>query len=96
MENIVIAEALKRGAEAFPNACCTGDTDLIIKVNGCLYECDVKSMTQRHIASGNYSYYHEALSKVADDVFFVSIHPVEHTINWHPKRVPEGLETFWN
>ena len=96
MENIVIAEALKRGAEVFPNACCTGDTDLIIKINGRVLECDVKSMTQRHLAVGNETYYHESINKVPKPIQFVSVHPIEHTIAWHPRRIPEGLETFWD
>ena len=96
MEHIVITEALKRGAEVFPNCTCTGSIDLIIKINGQHLDCDVKSMTQRHMQKGNYSYYHAQKSKTAKGVYCISVHPTTFVVSWHPSLTPKGLETFWD
>ena len=53
MEHIVITEALKRGAEVFPNCTCTGSIDMIISINDQHLDCDVKSMTQRQKSRGS-------------------------------------------
>jgi len=96
MEHIVITEALKRGAEVFPNSSCTGSIDLIIKINGQSIDCDVKSMTQRHKAKGLFYYSHTAKSMTSAGVYCISVHPETLSISWHPSLTPEGFETFWD
>lgn len=96
MEHIVITEALKRGAEVFPNCTCTGSIDLIIKINDKHLDCDVKSMTQRHISSGYSNYSHASKGMTAKGVYCISVHPITFKVSWHPSLTPKGLEAFWD
>ena len=96
MEHIVITEALRRGAEVFPNSSCTGSVDLIIKINGKSIDCDVKSMTQRNKSRGLFYYSHTPRGKTAEGVCCISVHPETLSISWHPSLTPEGFETFWD
>lgn len=92
----MITEALKRGAEVFPNSCCTGRIDMILKINGRSIDCDVKSMTRRHHQRGLDTYYHVAKGDIAKGVYMISVHPETLVISWHPRIFPEGLESFWD
>ena len=96
LEHYVITEALKRGAEVFPNSCCTGRIDMILKINGRSIDCDVKSMSQRAKQRGLDTYYHKPIGCVAKDVYMISVHPETLLISWHPGIIPEGLESFWD
>jgi len=96
MEHLVITEALKRGAEVFPNGTCSGGIDLIIKINGQHLDCDVKTMTQRHLATGRMEYYHKNKGSVAEGVYCISVNPITFEISWHPSLTPKGFETFWD
>ena len=95
-EHLVITEALQRGAEVFPNCTCTGTIDLIIKINDQHLDCDVKTMTQRHLATGRMEYYHTPKSHTAEGVHCISVNPETHSISWHPSLTPKGFETFWD
>lgn len=96
MEHIVITEALKRGAEVFPNCTCTGSIDLIIKINGQHLDCDVKSMTQRGRKRGYFNYHHTAKGDTAKGVYCISVHPITFVVSWHPSLTPDGFKTFWD
>ena len=96
LEHYVITEALKCGAEVFPNSCCTGRIDMILKINGRSIDCDVKSMSQRAKGRGSDKYYHVAKGDVAKGVYMISVHPETLLIAWHPLLIPEGLESFWD
>ena len=93
MEHIVITEALKRGAEVFPNCTCTGSIDLILMINDQHLDCDVKAMTQRRIHS---NYYHKSSGCIAEGVYCISVHPITFKVSWHPSLIPKGFESFWD
>ena len=44
-EYYVITVALEKGAEVFRNVCCTGEVDLILRINGQYIPIDVKQNT---------------------------------------------------
>ena len=96
MEHIVVTEALKRGAEVFPNSTCTGSIDLIIKINDQHLDCDVKSKTQRHLTAGRVAYSHKNSGSIAEGVYCISVHPITFEVSWHPSLTPKGFETFWD
>jgi len=91
MEHYVITEALKRGAEVYKNVGCTGKTDIIIEFNGVVERCDVKTLGEG--AKGHYTW---VRSMVRADATPIGVHPLTYEIKWHPKRIPEGLESFWD
>ena len=91
MEHHVITEAMKRGAEVFKNVGCSGKIDIIIKYNDQVLECDVKSL--RKAGNGIYTW---CGSSGSCHAIPISVHPLTMDIGWHPKRVPDGFENFWN
>ena len=96
MEHIVITEALKRGAEVFPNCTCTGSIDMIISINDQHLDCDVKSMTQRQKSRGRSNFSHASKGMTAEGVYCISVHPITIKVSWHPSLIPEGFESFWD
>ena len=91
MEHYVITEALKRGAEVYKNVGCTGKTDIVIDFNGFIERCDVKTLGTG--ANGKKTW---VRSMVRAESTPIGVDPYTYEIKWHPKRIPEGLESFWD
>ena len=91
-EHYVIVEALKRGAEVYKNVGCTGKTDLVIEYNGFVEKCDVKTLGQG--APGSPKTWIRSTGKSVSTP--IGVNPDTWEIKWHPKRTPEGLESFWD
>ena len=91
-EHYVIVEALKRGAEVYKNVGCTGKTDLVIEYNGFVEKCDVKTLGQG--APGSPKTWIRSTGKSISTP--IGVDPDTWEIKWHPKRTPEGLESFWD
>jgi hypothetical protein len=91
MEQYVITEALKRGAEVYKNVGCTGKTDLVIEFNDIIERCDVKTLCS--VGKGSFSWGRSMGKAISTPI---GVHPETWEIKWHPKRVPPGLETFWD
>ena len=94
-ELFVVLEAIDRGAEVFKNVSCVGPVDMVIEIDGTPIRCNVKAMVERDKKSPG-KYYQETLNVIPDDVYMVNVHPVTKKIYWHTKRIPEGLENFWD
>ena len=95
-EQYVILLASWRGAEVFPNANCTGKTDLIIKFNDIIFEVDVKLARP---ATGANSWRGHT-DQVKAPVYPVLVIPegdiFEWKVKWVAKKYPTGLEDFWS
>ena len=91
-EHYVIVEALKRGAEVYKNVGCTGKTDLVIDFNGVVEKCDVKTLGQG--TPGTAKTWIRSTGKSVSTP--IGVNPDTWEIKWHPKRTPEGLESFWD
>jgi len=91
MEHYVITEALKRGAEVYKNVGCTGKTDIVIDYNGVIERCDVKTLGTGTKGSKTW-----VRSMVRSESTPIGVNPDTYEIKWHPKRIPEGLESFWD
>ena len=85
-----------KGAEVFQNINCTGKVDLILKINDCLYEIDVKLARLNTTKDGWYG----ATASVQPPVIPVIVIPDGDVFNWKIKwirnRYPKELEHFWN
>ena len=103
-EATVIPEAWKRGAEVYLNAGCDGRTDLILEIEGKLYQINVKVAC---IKSNNNKLYWSAnnTGQVKPPVWAVVVEPRYdgYRIRWPTKRgafqppnCPPGLEKFWD
>ena len=98
-EHYVTLEAWSRGAEVFKNASSTGRTDLILKWNGMLLECDVKQQIQtgqdrrpgKGYAASRLNW--ERLTPYG--ITIISVHPFTREIRWVKGHEPEGWEHFW-
>ena len=86
-----------KGAEVFPNLNSTGPADLVFKIDGKIYEIDVKCDTYRY-STGKYGAAHT--NEVKDPVYPVAVTPEGDICNWKVRwirnRAPEGLENFWS
>jgi hypothetical protein len=91
--------AWDRGAEAFPNLGSDGKTDMILKIDGNLYEIDVKAMKWKPVEGiwGMNKKVHEP------NVWQVCVNPETREIRWPYGRggdktpqCPPGLERFWD
>jgi len=89
-EYVVIAEALKRGAEVYKNVGCTGKTDVVIGLSGKTLQIDVK-VEEWDIRSN--SYYSPGLSGATKDR--VLVNPSTWQVRWPKGKAPEGWESFW-
>ena len=104
-EYFVCYEAARRGAEVFYNNGSRGQTDLILKINGQLYEINVKSDT---FVKGSWGAYNAGPSNVKAPVWPVCVtpYPEGYSARWPRKhggdskkigvRCPPGLEDFWS
>ena len=104
-EHFVCYEAARRGAEVFYNNGSRGQTDLILKINGQLYEINVKSDT---FVKGSWGAYNAGPSNVKAPVWPVCVtpYPEGYSARWPRKhggdskkigvRCPPGLEDFWS
>ena len=99
LENLVQLRAWEKGAEVFPNKGCTGKTDMVLKINGNLYEIDVKS-EKFDYKQGTWKSYGKP---VPEGVYVVLIRAEDHSIRWsnlkpgsRTPKCPPGLEDFWN
>ena len=95
-EQYVAFMATWKGAEVFQNINCTGKVDLILKINDCLYEIDVKLARLNTAKDGWYG----ATASVQPPVIPVIVIPDGDVFNWKIKwirnRYPKELEHFWN
>tara|TARA_R100000951_G_scaffold78398_1_gene66145 strand:+ start:458 stop:745 length:288 start_codon:yes stop_codon:yes gene_type:complete len=87
----VITEALKRGAEVYKNVGCTGKTDLVLEINGIIERCDVKTLG--YGGGKTPTWIRSMIRSISTPI---GVNPETWEIKWHPKRVPPGLETFWD
>ena len=93
-EHYVTLEAWSRGAEVFQNASRTGTTDLVLKWNGMLLECDVKQMIQT--TPGQWGASRLSWHRLKPyGITIISVHPVTKLIRWVKGHEPEGWEDFW-
>ena len=95
----VMMKAWEKGAEIFPNLGCDGKTDMVLKIDGSLYEIDVKQMKWHQKG------YWCSVKKVhAPGVWAVWVNPETRDVRWPytgggSSRIPQcppGLEDFWN
>lgn len=84
-----------KGAEVFPNGNSTGSTDLVIRVNGQIYQLDVKVSTWR---DGRWDAKNTHLVKAP--VIPCVVEPIgdiaSWRVRWLRRAVPKGLENFWD
>ena len=97
-EHHVIVETMRRGAEVFKNVGCTGDIDMVLRIDGQFIPIDVKLDTWNK-RTGVWASH----SVCAPDVYHVRVRPEDGSITWQLKRgcrsgykCPEGLENFWD
>jgi hypothetical protein len=88
---VVIAEALKRGAEVFKNVGCTGKTDIVLAVMDKVIHIDVK--TEEWDPRSN-RFYSPGLSGATKKRALVN--PDTWRVRWPVGKAPSGWETFWN
>lgn len=91
-------KAWEKGAEIFPNLGCDGKTDMVLKIDGSLYEIDVKQMKWHHAG-----YWSSAKKVHTPGVWAVWVNPETRAIRWAYEhgsnkrfQCPPGLEDFWN
>ena len=82
----------------FRNLGKSGEADLVLVKDGAMLLCDVKQNTQSRIYNSkpDWDYHQNGLSKVADHVYMICVHPVTLNIAWNTKRIPKGWEDFWD
>ena len=91
-EYLVLYKASRKECEVTRNAYKVGPYDLVLHVNGNSYKCDVKADTVRY----KDTYYSApTLNKLPEDVYMICVNPETEQVRWHKKKVPTGLETFW-
>ena len=94
----VLLKAVERGAEVFKNASCTGNTDLILRINDQIVCCDVKQMKW----DSDKNVWRQEWFDIPDNVYGVAVNPETEEIRWYRNRnrktfkCPPGLEDFWN
>ena len=86
-----------KGAEVFPNLNSTGPADLLMKINGQIYEFDVKCEVWCHQKN---MYVAKNVSVVKPPVFPISVKPegdiCDWKVRWIRGKEPAGLENFWS
>ena len=86
-----------KGAEVFPNGNTTGDCDLMLRIDGVIYQLDVKVST--FLPEKNY-WQPKNTWNVREPVFPCVVEPDGDIANWRvrwlPHRTPTGLEEFWS
>ena len=95
-EQYITTLATQKGAEVFRNLNCTGPVDLILRVNGRLYEIDVKLARKRKDASG----WRDDSARVKDPVYPLIVYPCgsdfsDWKVDWKGDRYPQELKDFW-
>ena len=107
-EVTVIPEAWKRGAEVYLNAGCDGKTDLILEIEGKLYQINVKTAALKF--NGDKPFWAANNSAlVKPPVWAVVVEPRYdgYRVRWplkkggrndgnRPPHCPPGLEKFWD
>ena len=85
-----------KGAEVFPNINSTGNTDLVIRYEGQIYELDVKCSTWRE---DKQLWDPKNTWLVKAPVIPVIVEPDGDIANWRVRwargKAPAGLENFW-
>ena len=103
----VILVALKKGAEAYKNVCCTGPIDIVLKIEGEFVPIDVKQKAWSY-AKG--IWLAPKAANKAGIVWGVAVNPATKQISWYyvsggnptwnrPSSIfqcPVGLEGFWD
>ena len=91
--------AWDKGADIFPNLGCDGKTDMVLKIDGTLYEIDVKTLRWKP-AEGVWG---TSVKVKEPGVWQVCVNPETRTIRWPKGRggdtspqCPPGLEDFWD
>tara|TARA_E500000305_G_scaffold27_1_gene16 strand:+ start:440 stop:724 length:285 start_codon:yes stop_codon:yes gene_type:complete len=92
-------EALVRGADVFRNSVKTGDTDIVLRINGEYIPIDVKAKKWNprqgiwRSAGGE---------KIPEHVYGVGVNPETKEVSWYKFHgsnykfvCPKGLEDFW-
>ena len=86
-----------KGAEVFPNVNCTGTADIVMRLDGRLYELDVKVSTWRE---DRQSWDAKNTHRVSDPVYPVVVEPDGDIANWRVRwirnRAPQELLHFWD
>ncbi len=107
-EHTVITEAWKRGAEVYPNAGGNGKTDLILEIEGELYQINVKTAAwklNQTSKSIKWSWRATNASTVKPPVWALIVEPRDdgYLVRWSTKQgrnqpplCPPGLEKFWD
>ena len=84
-----------KGAEVFPNINSTGNTDLVMRIGGELYEIDVKCSTYRD-GYWDAKNTHLVKSPVIPCVVEPDGDIANWRVRWLSRAVPAGLKTFWD
>ena len=102
---------MRRGAEVFPNASCVGAADLVLKINGTLYEFDVKTARMDYnVTSGKPRWVAKNLFQIKPPQWPIIVIPEDtgYLVRWSnlygttsqgnesTPKCPKGLEIFWN
>ena len=94
----MLLKAVERGAEVFKNASCTGNTDLILRINDQIVCCDVKQMKWNAVEG----VWRQESKYIADNIYGIAVNPETEEIRWYRHKdrktfkCPPGLEDFWN
>ena len=95
-EYFVALTVWEKGGEVYKNLGKSGLIDLVLKINNQVLLCDVKCNTQQRVASGDFGYYQPSITMVPDErIYMICFHPLTKKITWHTKRIPKGLENYW-
>ena len=85
-----------KGAEVFPNNNSTGRADLMMHIDGQIYEFDVKVSTWRE---DKQQWDPKNTWRVQEPVIPIVVEPDGDIANWRVRwltgKAPEGLENFW-
>jgi len=91
--------ALERGADVFRNATCTGDTDIVLRINDEYIPIDVK--VKKWVAKAGI-WGSANGGQIPEHIYGVGVNPETKEVSWYKypgstKRFncPEGLEDFW-
>ena len=107
-EYTVVTEAWKRGAEVYLNAGGNGKTDLILEIEGELYQINVKTAARKinqTSKSSKWSWRANNAATVKPPIWPVIVEPRDdgYLVRWstkhgrnQPPHCPPGLEKFWD
>ena len=92
-------EALERGAAVFRNTTSTGDTDIVLRINGKYIAIDVKAKKWNYKSGYWASPNGDTIPK---HVYGVGVDPETKKVSWYKLNgsrteynCPQGLEDFW-